>query len=278
MKTMENLFKYSLMLLTFVTFTGCSSDDEGGTPATLDLSLSGEGVENAGADLYEYQVETGNVVSVIVNVDSSADLEDLEISKTVNNQLDDSFGTNGTMTVPASGSDLTYTFNYTPVEGDVDQLVNFTFDAATTTGVTESADLTVTVTLSPIDNLTRRRWMKTSIYWVNGEEEGIRECEKDDSWILNEDGSMTIDFGEDTGTGECELDGLTDWNRWEIDEEEMTFTRFGEDIFTGAEKVEEYDIEELTTEEMVLSNTLDMTAFGYSDSESFTYSFEAAAL
>ncbi len=279
MKPINRFFKYSLFLCAAALYTGCGSDDDEPAPDTsVSLSLTGTGLENTGTGQYRYEVETGNQVSLTVDMQSETELEELTITKTVNNAADPTFGTNGTMTVPATGEDFDYTFNYTPVEADVDKLVGFSFKGTNTSGTSETVDLTLVVTLSPLDNIPTKRWTLTSVYWVNEDSEEIRECQQDDSWLLNADGTIDVEYGENTGTGDCQFDGFVVWETWEITEEDgvQYFTRTGFSIFDPETPVvDTFIINELTTESMELQQTVDLSDLGGDPDQTFIYTYTA---
>ncbi|WP_224997899.1 lipocalin family protein [Cesiribacter sp. SM1] len=278
MNTINRFFKYSLLLGAVVLYTGCGSDDDPAPDNSIDMTLTGTGLQSQGDGAYSLAVESGTEVTVAVNMESASTLENLVITKTRNNAVDPSFGTNGTTTVNATGNEFAHTFTYTPTVEDVDQLVGFTFTGTTDNGGSEEVVLTMVVTLSPIDNLPRRRWELTSVYHVNEDEEAIRECQKDNSWLLNEDGSFEEDFGEDTATGDCAFDGFNVYNEWSITEEDdvMYFTREGYGLFTPDTPIEDtFTIVNLTTTTMELQQTVDLSDFGGGTEETFIYKFRA---
>ncbi|EMR00657.1 hypothetical protein [Cesiribacter andamanensis] len=278
MKSINRFFTYSLLLSALVAFTGCGDDDDPAPDNTITLAVTGTDLETTGAGMYRYAVESGEEVALTVTAQAPAGLSNLVITKTINNQVDQSYGTNGSTTVNATGNSLTHNFTYTPDAEDVDQLVGFTFEATNANGVSEEVVLTLVVTLSPIDNLPRRQWNLTSVYWVDEEEEGIKECEKDNYWLLNEDGTMEVGYGEDTATGDCAFDGFNVWETWEITEEDgvQYFTRRGYGIFDPETPLEEtFTINELTTTTMKLQQTVDLSELGGDAEETFIYTYEA---
>ncbi|AHM62231.1 hypothetical protein D770_19910 [Flammeovirgaceae bacterium 311] len=278
MKSINHFFKYTILLGAVVLYTGCGSDDDPAPDNTINMTLSGTGLQNQGNGEYQVAVETGNEVTVEVDMQSASTLQNLVITKTRNNAIDPTFGTNGTTTVNASGNTFDHTFTYTPQTEDADQLVGFTFTGTTDNGGSEEVLLTMIVTYSPIDNLPRRRWELTSVYWVDEDSEEIRDCQRDNSWLLNEDGSFEEDFGEDTGAGECELDGFNVYNEWYLTEEDnvLYFTREGHGLFTPDTPIEEtFTVVSLTTTNMELQQTVDLSDFGGDAEETLIYKFRA---
>lgn len=279
MKQINSVLKYAAVLSAIAIFSGCS-DDEDLPDQSINITLSGEDLETSSPGEYRYQVESGSEVKLNARVQSAVSLSNLVITKTVNNTIDAGYGTNGTTTVDISGNEASYDFAYTPSVDDVDQLVGFNFKGTTSSGATEEIDLNLVVTMSPIDNLTRRRWLLTSVFHVNRDEEGIKDCETDNSMLLNEDGSMVFDFGEDTAQGDCAFDGFTEYNKWYISEEDgvQYFNREGYGIFDPETVlVDTYKIVGLTTEKIEMEQTMDLSDFGESTEETFIFTYVATS-
>src|SRR5690606_12633402 len=152
--------------------------------------------KSPGKGQYRTVLQSDQTITVDVHVESTESLERLLIHKTVNLEPDESFGSGGTMEVQASVNSFDYQFNYEPSVTDVDKLVGFSFTAVTASGKMQTSDLTAVVTLSPMDNLVIKRWIWKSIKHVNeGNAEVINDCEKDNSFLFNADGTMSIDYG-----------------------------------------------------------------------------------
>src|SRR5690554_5014690 len=169
MKLLNRCLKYSLVLFPMIIFMGCEPDEQ--SPAdyydTGDLTVKLSADKSVGKGQYIRKVESGNEVNVVVSVQSASALSALKITKTVNLAVDPTFGNDGSLVVDASGTSFEYEFNYLPDTNDVDQLVGFAFEATNAAGESKVSDLTLAVTMSPRDNLSRRRWMLTSILHVN---------------------------------------------------------------------------------------------------------------
>ena len=280
MKQFNRAFKYVAVLSALAIFSGCS-DDEDLPDQSINITLSGEDLETSSPGEYRYQVESGSEVNITARVQSAVSLSNLVITKTVNNTIDAGYGANGTTTVDISGNEASYDFAYTPSVDDVDQLVGFNFKGTNSSGAMEEIDLNLVVTMSPIDNLTRRRWLLTSVFHVNRDEEGINECEKDNSMLLNEDGSMEYDFGDDTAQGDCAFDGFTVYNKWSITEEDdvQYFHREGYGIFDPETVViDTYKIVDLTTEKIEMEQTMDLSDFGEGTEETFMFTYVATPI
>ncbi len=277
MKLFNRMFKYAAVLTALAIFSGCS-EEEDQPDQSIDITLSAEDLETSSPGEYRYQVESGNEVNISARIQSTVGLSSMVITKTVNNIIDESYGTNGTATVDVSGNEASFDFAYTPSVDDVDQLVGFNFKGTNSNGAMKEIDLQLVVTLSPIDNLPRRRWLLTSVFHVNQDEEAIKDCEKDNSMLLNEDGSMVFDFGPDTAQGDCAFDGFTVYNKWYITEEDgvQYFNREGYGIFAPETiVVDTYKIVGLTTEKMEMEQTMDLSDFGESTEETFIFTYVA---
>lgn len=272
--------KHSLLILLTLLLAGCEPEAQGPEDYTdhdnFTVKLSAG--KSIGPGQYTQKVQSGNEVTVAVQVQSPAQLKELQIIKTVNLEVDPSFGTNGTMVISAMGNSFDYAFQYTPAVADVDQLVGFTFKAVNAAGGAETSDLTVVVTLSPRDNLSRRRWALASVYHVNANEEAIKECEKDNSMLLNADSTVVVVYGSDTGTGDCSFDGFNVYTEWYLSEDEKQFTRKYYGIFSPETVVtEEFEVVTLTVDKLVLKQVLDLSALGLSTEETFLFTYVATA-
>lgn len=277
MKPFNRMFKYAAVLTALAIFSGCS-EEEDQPDQSINITLSAEDLEPSSPGEYRYQVESGNEVNISARIQSTVGLSNMVITKTVNNIIDESYGTNGTTTMDVSGNEASFDFAYTPSVDDVDQLVGFNFKGTNSNGAMKEIDLQLVVTLSPIDNLPRRRWLLTSVFHVNQDEEAIKDCEKDNSMLLNEDGSMVFDFGPDTAQGDCAFDGFTVYNKWYITEEDgvQYFNREGYGIFAPETiVVDTYKIVGLTTEKMEMEQTMDLSDFGESTEETFIFTYVA---
>lgn len=277
MKLFNRLLKYSLVLLPVLLFMGCEPDEQvpGDYYDKDDFTVKLSAEKGIGHGQYMRKVESGDEVNVAVNIQSASDLTELKITKTINLEIDPTFGNNGVISVDASGNTFEYAFDYTSDTEDIDQLVGFTFEATNAAGKTEVSDLTLAVTLSPRDNLPRRRWALTSILHVNNDnEEVIKECEKDNSMLLNADSTLVMDYGANTAAGECALDGFKVYDKWYLTEDEDRFVIIYHGLFDPTVTVEDYKVKTLTTEELGIELTVDLTELGLG-LETFLYTYMA---
>jgi hypothetical protein len=177
--------------------------------------------------------------------------------------------------VSATGNSLTYDFTYNTLSTDVDQLIGFTFEAVNAAGSTEVSDLNLQVTLSPRDNIPQRKWNLTSILQLTDKnKEVINDCEKDNSVLFNQDGTLAFLYGKDTGTGNCQFDGFNVYDKWVLSEDQKTFTITYHGLFNPATTVDTYTVRSLTTEELKLELTVDLSVFG-AGIETFLYTYKA---
>ncbi len=277
MNTFKRFFKYCLFSGILLHLMSCESDVQGPEDFFdrdgFAVELSAE--KTLGHGQYRASAESGDVVSVDVITTSQDNLTTLKITKTVNLAVDATFGNNGSLVVDATGSDFTYNFSYATDTSDVDQFIGFTFEATDAAGKKEVSDLTLNVTLSPRDNLPRRRWALTSILHVNeGNLEVIKECEKDNSMLLNADSTIVMDYGTDTGAGDCLFDGFKIYDKWYLTADEKQFIWEFHGLFDPNTTVETYEVRTLTTDELGLELEVDLTVFGLGI-ETFLYTYKA---
>lgn len=271
------IFGMGLILCLPLLFS-CEADDAQGPEDYYDqgdfiVELNAQ--KSPGKGQYRTVLQSDQTITVDVHVESTESLERLLIHKTVNLEPDESFGSGGTMEVQASGNSFDYQFNYEPSVTDVDKLVGFSFTAVTASGKMQTSDLTAVVTLSPMDNLVTKRWVWKSIKHVNeGNAEVINDCEKDNSFLFNADGTMSIDYGAITGTGNCGFDGLTPYSNWYITEDEEYFVMEKYNVFTpNIIEEERYRLVTLSVDQLQLALDVDLTVFGLGI-ETFLYTFE----
>lgn len=280
----NKIFKLGLMIL-FACLMSCEKDDAQGPEDYFDqgdfvITLDAQKVPGKGQ--YRTSLESDQTLEVGLNIQSVEEIQSLHVIKTVNLEVDESFANGGRLEIPVTGNSFDYTFLYEPSIEDVDQLVGFTFEAESAGGALSVSDLTANITLSPIDNLVTKRWGLSSIKHVNSEnspnEEVINECEEDNSFVFNADGSMSQDFGAITGVGNCSLDGLIIYDKWYISEDDKNFIMEKYNVFTpDIKEIETYRIETLSVDQLQLELTVDLTALGLG-LEVFLYTFEPEPL
>jgi hypothetical protein len=279
MKAYPQIIILSAVVLLSAFVAGCEDDlgSNSNDRAIPLVAADGSSIKAAGHGQYRLPALSGTDVSVKALIPSSG-VQSLTITKTVNLEVDDSFGNNGVLTVDPSSFDTEYTFNYSPPVSDIDQLVGFTFRAERSNGVADVSDLTLVVTLSPRDNIPFRRWNLVSRLWIDADNaEDLKECEKDNYYLFNSDGTMSLNYGANTGTGDCGFDGFNVYDTWELSEDGESFIMTRHSIFTpDVSETETYRVMLLTTDRMELEIDLDLSVFGLSSEETFRYIMEAA--
>lgn len=275
MKTYRVYLQYALIV--FAGFlVSCEEDYE--TDAddnAILLTHSVEPIKAPGRGQYKLKTLSGDEMEVVAHLTDIAPLKSFSITKTVNLAVDATYGTNGVLTVDLVNSD--YLFEYTPSEADVDQLVGFTFRAEGTNGTKITSDLELAVTLSPRDNLPRRKWLWKSKVWVDGgNAPDMKECEKDNFFLFNSDKTMSLNFGTNTGSAGCDFDGFNVYDTWSLSEDEKVFTMIYHSIFSPDNaQTETYRVKTLTTEKLELEIDYDLTFFGLGPEETYLFEFTA---
>ena len=271
--------RYLLMIFSISAFLiSCEDDyDSDAADPGIPLTHAEQQIKAPGRGQYKLRALSGEQLEVTANMASVAPLTSFNITKTVNLEVDNSYGSNGTLTVDAGAVNGNYVFQYEPTEADVDQLVGFTFNAEGSNGAQLSSDLQLVVTLSPRDNLPRKKWLWKSKIWVDKDNlQDIKECEKDNFYLFNSDGTMSINFGDNTGTPGCDFDGFNAYDTWSLSEDEKTFTMVYYSIFSPDNLVTEtYRVKTLTTEKLELEIDYDLSIFGEGTEETFLFEFTA---
>ncbi|MCM4157567.1 hypothetical protein [Gramella sp. AN32] len=272
---------FGLILFISVLIAGCETDDSQ-TPEDFydqgNFTIVLDAQKIPGQGQYRTVLESNETIDINVHIEAPANLESLLITKTVNLVVDESFGNQGSINVDASGTSFDYNFIYEPSIDDVDKLIGFTFEAKTSEGTKHISDLTASITLSPKDNLVTKKWNWTSIKHVNSlnmpNEEVIADCEKDNAYLFNADGSMSLQYGQDTAAGSCAFDGLNVYDRWYITANDEYFIMEKHNVFTpNITAVDTFKLKTLSIDKLELEQTIDLSVFGLTDEEIFLYSF-----
>lgn len=270
-----------ILLVVFVagSFIACDDSDyesDAGKMA-LPLTVADTSVQAAGYGQYKVRVLSGTEVNIGLDLTALQSASALTVTKTVNAQVDETFGNGGTMDLNINGNNGQYT--YTALVDDVDQLIGLTFTATDQNGVELSSDLTLIVTVSPRDNIPRKKWAWTSRIWVDGgNAEDIKECEKDNYFLFNADSTITVNYGANTAAGDCAFDGFTVYDKWYLTEDEQYFVIESHGLFDPTPKVETYKVEVFDTEVIKMSIDIDLSVFGLSTEETFLYEYSARPL
>jgi len=273
MKRYRLFILYSLVVA--MVSISCQDDYESNSRnLAISLTAAGQNIKSPGQGQYRLQVESTHQASVTAQV-ASSELRALTITKTVNLQKDGSYGSGGTTAVDLSTFSTGYIFAYTPPVEEVDQLVGFTFQGEYKDGSVLTSDLKLVVTLSPKDNLPRRKWLLDSKVWVtDNNSENIKDCEKDDYYFFHADATMKIDYG--ASDGGCELAPLNVYDHWELSEDEKTFKMYHHPAGDESNiQVDEFQVNTLAQDKLELQISFDLSWLGLSTNEVFIYKFKA---
>lgn len=254
-----------LLLGTLLTVSSCKKDETKPAP-TITLSAS------------DFTGKIGESASVTATVVAPAGLKELRITKYLGTTIDASYGTNGTQTVTLESHTETYVLN----EEGLTTPVRFNFAAEDEKGQISTADFIVTTQPSVRYLLTHFNWQwKSKIGKATStepsESEQILDCEKDNVYTFNEDGSYSIDFGALTGSGggTCDFDPLTVTNTWELNSDETQLTITASNIFDPTPVPQVYTIVSADNTSIKSTSTIDLTAFP--DGIIYDWKFEWAA-
>ncbi|MEQ9297872.1 MAG: hypothetical protein RIF33_04880 [Cyclobacteriaceae bacterium] len=211
--------------------------------------------------------DLGEEVNATITGEFDGAFAKMEISKFIGTTLDDSYGTNGVLEVT---SELPYDFSYTiGIEG-LDIPIKFTFKVTDANDLTDEVDLTITTEPTNAGLLTAFNWRYSSL--AQDGAEFILECEEDNVYSFEADGSMSVDFGALTGAGggSCDFDGFGTLDGWDLNDAQDTLRWFRGDAFTGTPTdTVTYAIKEFTKSQWVADET---NLFGV-----FEYTYTAVA-
>jgi hypothetical protein len=271
LKMYQTGLRYILIAFTGAFLLG-ACEDENGTDASnpgIPLSVAGAEIKAPGSGQYRINALSSDIIVVKADVSELNSLKSLIITKTNNLVTDTKFGSNGVLTVsPASINDGSYTLTYPTDTLDLDKLIGFSFRAEDQNGKVITSDLTLSVNLSPRDNLPRKRWVFNTFKVVGLPDEFIRDCEKDNSYIFKSDSTLTYKYGDQPCTGPNDCDGCEVPKKWHLTGDGKHFIISKQNVFSGAITVDSFSVEKLTAEELELVVTY--PGFG-----SFLYGYKA---
>jgi hypothetical protein len=253
----------AVAFLATVLFPSCKKEDKV-DPNKPIIKLSSERLTG----------KSGQELSITVSITAPNGISALLISKGVNLQPDNSFGTNGVMKIPASGNSFEYVFKYILSPDEVDKLVGFNFRVEDSKGLAAEKDFTLNTTVSGAQLLYTYRWtLKSKIWKRTVPREDIKDCEKDDSYLFNRDSTMSINYG----ASGCTFDGFNIYDKWTLTPDETALTITYHNVFNPAQITHDrYNVTTLTKDKLVMDITYDLTAFGLSDKELFVFTYEAS--
>lgn len=265
MKKSRLLLINCFALMATVFFTSCDEDGDD-TPSAPTISLSEE----------EFSGKSGQDAEITVNISAPGGLKNLKITKQINLATDESYGTDGVVTIIPGSNPTTYTheFTYTLSPDEVDQLVSFNFEAEDANGKKSETDLTINTTASGAQIIATYGWkFKAKQNVTSGTpQDDLSECAKDDVYTYNTDGTMAINYGANA----CTFDGFNEYTGWTLSEDEKTFTQTYRDVFNPSKvTTETYTVTKLTKDEIVMEIFFDLSDFGLSDNEKYVYTMQA---
>lgn len=225
--------------------------------------------------------KSGQELTLTVDISAPNGISSLIITKGVNLKEDKTFGTNGVLKVTPTttgAKTMQYTFKYTYRADEVDKLVGINFRVEDASGKASEKDLTINTTVSGAQLLYSYRWNIKSRMWIlTPPVEDLKNCEKDDYFTFNADGTMAKHYGTNTGTGDCGFDGFNVYTSWSLSPDEKELTIKYASLFDPSQvTTEKYTVKSLTRDRMVLSITYDLTIFGLSDKELFEFTYDSS--
>lgn len=282
---MKHNKKTNFLVLTLIVFTvffiSCEDSDYGSDADSTGMliTVADSSIASAGYGQYRLKTLSGENVPIKLDLSGLGPLSALSVFKSVNTVADTSFGVEGNMDISVVGVSNEYVFNYLTKVEDIDELVGLSFTAEEKSGKTVTSDLTLLVTLSPRDNITRKKWAWTSKVWVDGGNiPDLKDCETDNYYLFNADSTLSVDYGDDTADGDCAFDGFTIYEKWYLTEDEKWFILQTSGLFDPTVVIDSYRVETLTTEQLELSIDLDLSFFGLGTEETFQYGYTAEPL
>jgi len=248
------LFSMGLLASAALTLNSCQDDEETFPNPAVTLSST------------TYSGKIGQTASVTATVVAPAGLRTLKITKFKGTTIDPTFGTGGTETY----TDLTHTHNYVLSTEGLSTPIRFKFEAEDDKGQIGSADFIVTTEPSVSYLLTTFDWQWKSklgkIFSLSEPEtEQILDCEKDNFYSFNADGTFALNYGAITGSGggTCDFDGFRAPTTWTLNADESELTISSVSVFDPADiQTEVYKIKVANSTKIESTQTVDLTAFG----------------
>lgn len=204
------LFAYLMTGMAATAFMTSCGDDDVALPAEPTITVTADG-------LVEGQL-TGNVgddVALTIATETAGGFASLTITE---------YQGTDAMDPEVSTTEVT-SYTHTITVDDIDAPFRINFAVTDIQGRTATTDVIITGQRTNLQKLQDFNWQYTSQMGIlDGEGESIKGCETDNVYSFNVDGSATIDFGTDTATGDCWLDGLTLATGFTYDEAEGTLS------------------------------------------------------
>ena len=210
----------SLTVMFTLVFTSCGDDD---APPVAPVIT----IDNA-----TFTGDLGELATAIISGTLEGDFVVMEIRKFIGTDPDDTWGTGGVMEVTTG---LPYTFSYELGADGIENPIRFNFLVEDSNGLTGETNFIITTDASRRQLLTTFNWRYSSLIWEDDPTvESILECEEDNVFNFEEDGTMGVDYGALTGSGggSCDFDGFLIHTGWAMNEAQDTLQWFRADAFT----------------------------------------------
>jgi len=278
MNVYRQYIAYGVILFATVLCLGSCEDDyqtDSADPG-LPLTVDGSSIKAPGQGQYKLsrKLVDGQVV-ITADLSTLDGVKSLTVTKTVAAQKDETFGQNGVITIDPSGQSK-YDFTYNLQDTDVDKLVGLTFQAQDQAGNVLTSDVTLVVTLSPRENIPRKKWAWTSRLWVtNGNAQDLKDCEKDNYYLFNSDSTVTVSYGAETGAGDCVFDGFNIYDKWYLTADEKYFIIKRHGLFDPTVVIDSFQMQTFTVDKLEMSIDMDLTCCGAGPDETFLYQYLA---
>jgi hypothetical protein len=252
-----------VLVVAIVIFSSCKKEDKI-DPNQPKITLSAD----------KFTGKSGQELLITINITAPNGISAFLISKGVNLKTDSAFGTNGKMSITATGNTFQYEFKYILLPEEVDKLVGFNFRVEDSKGLAAEKDFTLNTTVSGAQLLYTYRWtLRSKVWQKNPPQESIQQCEKDDSYLFSRDSTMAIDYG----TAGCTFDGFNAYDKWTLNPDETELAITYHSVFNVAQiTTDKYHVTTLTKDKLVMDIAYDLRAFGLSDHEVFVFTYEAS--
>lgn len=247
------LFLLGLLATGALSIHACKDKEETFPNPTVSLSAT------------TFSGKIGQTASVTATVVAPAGLRSLKVTKYKGTTVDATFGTNGTETF----TDLVHAHTYVLTAEGLSTPIRFKFEAEDNKGQKGSADYIITTEPSVAYLLTTYDWLWKSklgkCLASDPETEQILDCEKDNYYSFNADGTFKLEYGAVTGSGggTCDFDGFRMPTTWTLNADESQLTIKAVNVFDPTDiQTEVYKIKVANSTKIESTQTIDLSAFG----------------
>ncbi|QEC43976.1 hypothetical protein [Pseudobacter ginsenosidimutans] len=259
------LYPFTLLIaVSLFVFTGCDKNDADPNRPILDIST--DFVKN----------KSDRDVEVVLEMTVPGGIKNFLITKGVNLKPDADFGTDTVAPASLGDNKFRYIFHYTLQRPEIDKLVGFNFKLIDNAGRIVEKDLTVHTEANGAETIYNRRWNLTSTLRITATPaaEELDPCLKDNIYSFAKDSTMSVNYGPS-----CGFDGLNVHDKWQLSEDEKTFTWEYFNLFNPAQRTTEvFNVRSISSSQLVMDITIDLSWLGppYTDKEQFVYTFKPA--